>query len=153
MKTYPNALIVLANANGNYHSQIEILLQDIPQKNYAEISFEPQIFDLYQIFDIFVHVPISPSIEAFGQTYVEALAAGIPSIFTLSGVASEFVIHHQNAWVVPFKDSEAIYEAILEILNNKSVRESVVNQGRQDVQQKFNLEQMINKLAFIYEQQ
>jgi glycosyltransferase involved in cell wall biosynthesis len=148
---YPGALLILANASGNYSSQLKLLLQKIPKNNYREIDFEPDIFALYQVFDIFVHVPIDPSIEAFGQTYVEALAAGIPSIFTLSGVANEFVVHHKNAWVVPFKNSESIVAAMKEILSEPGLIKKVTEAGKQDVFQRFGLEQMITKLEYLYE--
>lgn len=152
LNIYPNALLLLANASGNYTSQIKMLLQDVPQKNYLEVAFEPDIFALYQLFDIFIHVPIDTAIEAFGQTYVEALAAGIPSIFTLSGITPEFITHHQNAWVVPFRDSEAIYGAMQEIISGDVLREKIISQGKEDVHKLFTLEQMINKLEHLYEQ-
>lgn len=151
LATYPDALLVLANASGNFASQISVLLQELPPANFLEIKFESDIFALYQVFDIFVHVPIDSSIEAFGQTYVEALAAGIPSIFSLSGVSSEFIQHYGNALVVPFKDTDTIYTSMLEILTNEYLKNKLIEQGRKDVHQYFALEQMINKLAYLYE--
>jgi glycosyltransferase involved in cell wall biosynthesis len=150
LSKYPNALLILANASGNYKEEIKILLKDVPIKNYLEIAFEEDIFSLYQLFDVFIHVPIDPQIEAFGQTYVEALAAGIPSIFTMSGVAPEFIIHHKNAWVVPFKDYESILNAILEILAEKELKQRIIKQGEEDVYQMFTLQKMINRLENLY---
>jgi glycosyltransferase involved in cell wall biosynthesis len=146
----PDALLVLANANGNYASQIKLLLQSIPKNNYLEVSFEPDISALYHLFDIFIHVPISPSIEAFGQTYVESLAAGIPSIFTLSGVAPEFIQHKHNAYVVDFKDSQSIYHAMDELVHNTQLSQQMVAQGKKDVQVLFELATMIHKLEQLY---
>lgn len=151
LESYPDALLLLANTTGNYASQIKFLLQEVPQKNYIEVAFEPDIFAMYQLFDIFIHVPIDPSIEAFGQTYVEALAAGVPSVFTLSGVAGEFIRDRQNALVVDFKDSDGIYRAMKEILSKINLRDTLTTQGRKDVCQMFTLEQMIHKLEHLYE--
>lgn len=150
LESYPDALLLLANATGNYTSQIKVLLKQIPQKNYIEVTFEPDIFALYQLFDIFIHVPINASLEAFGQTYVEALAAGIPSIFTLSGVAKEFISDKQNALVVDYKDSQGIYQAMNKILQNTSLRQQLVEQGKKDVQSLFELNTMIDKLEHMY---
>ncbi len=44
-----------------------------------------------------MHVTIGKHYEAFGQIYVEALAAGIPSVFTLTGIAPEIIEHEHNA--------------------------------------------------------
>ena len=105
LESYPNAHLVLANAKGEYVNEIKNLLSQIPQEHYTEISFEKNLSALYQTFHLYVHTPINAEVEAFGQTYIEALAAGIPSIFTLSGVASEFIEHKKNALVVDFCDS------------------------------------------------
>jgi glycosyltransferase involved in cell wall biosynthesis len=150
LKTHPNALLVLANANGPYKTEIEKLLHKLPAESYQIIKFENDLFALYQLFDIYVHTPINPTIEAFGQTYVEALAAGIPSIFTLSGVAPEFIQHEKNALVVPFCDSEAIYQSMIELIENKILRIMLTENGKSSVQ-KFALGHMIEKLEALYQ--
>jgi len=149
---YPDALLLLANATGDYKAQVQEHLKSIPRQNYTEIAFEPDIATLYRLFNIFVHVPVAASSEAFGQTYVEALAADVPSVFTLSGVASEFIRHKENAYVVPFQDADAIYTGMLELLQNKELRNSIISQGRQDVAAQFSLPVMIGALEKLYEQ-
>ena len=101
--------------------------------------------------NIFVHVPIDDHSEAFGQIYVEALAAGVPSIFTLSGIAPDFVVDNKNALVVPFKNSEAIYEAMLKILKDENFAEKLKQEGYKTVTGKFDLSRMINQLETLYE--
>ncbi len=146
---YPDALLILANANGPYKQEIERLLSELPEGSYKLIPFEHDLFALYRLFDAYVHVPINPSIEAFGQTYVEALAAGIPSVFTLSGVAPEFIEHEQNALVVPFCDSEAIYQSLGKLLKDYDLRISFSKNGFISIK-KFSLEKMICKLEQLY---
>lgn len=150
LQTYPKAHLMLANATGNYKTEIQALLQSLPKESYTEIPFEAELFALYQLFDVFIHVPINPEIEAFGQTYVEALAAGIPSIFTLSGIAPEFVKNENNALVVPFKDCDAIYESCIRILDDDYLKVSLIAEGKKSVQELFALERMIDNLEKLY---
>jgi glycosyltransferase involved in cell wall biosynthesis len=150
LNKYPNALLVLANASGDFKKEIHSLLKLVPKKNYVEIEFENDIFSLYKLFDIFIHVPISKSVEAFGQTYVEALGSGTPSVFTISGIANEFIIDRENALVVRYQDSDGIYDAIIELINNPELSNKIINNGKRDVQQLFQLNQMINKLEDLY---
>lgn len=150
LNKYPNALLVLANATGDYKKEIQSLLKLVPKKNYVEIEFENDIFSLYQLFDVFTHVPISTSVEAFGQTYVEALASAVPSIFTLSGIANEFIVDRENALVVPYQNSDAIYNAIIELLSNTELRIKISSIGKQDVHKLFQLNKMIEKLECLY---
>lgn len=150
LETYPHALLVMTNVGGNYTGEINKLLQELPSRNYIQIPFEPKVSELYTVFDIFVHVPIDPVIEAFGQTYVEALAAGIPSVFTLSGIAHEFISDKQNALVVPYKDSKAIFEAMHCLLNDTILVNKLISNGKKDVFSRFSVNRMISLLEKLY---
>jgi glycosyltransferase involved in cell wall biosynthesis len=150
LATHPNALLLLANAHGDYKATLQAHLQTLPQKNYIELPFESDIFSLYQLFDVFVHVPITAEIEAFGQTYIEALAAGIPSVFSLSGIANEFIKDRENALVVPPKNSALITAAILELLTNKDLANQLTINGKTDVNKLFGLTKMILSLESLY---
>lgn len=150
LEKYPNAHLVLANAQGEYKNELQQLLAKLPENSFTEITFENDLFALYQLFDIYIHTPIDNHSEAFGQTYVEALSASIPSIFTLSGVASEFIEHEKNALVVPFQDTNAIYDNIIKLLKEKKIKENLTKQGKEDVFKLFTLKQMINSLENLY---
>ena len=148
---YPNALLLLANAKkGDYREEIAALLAELPADSYHEIVFEHNLFALYRLFDVYVHLPIDAELEAFGQTYVEALAAGVPSVFTNSGVAREFISHEENALVVDFENSEQAYEAIVRLLRHKELREKLSANGKRDVRKFFTLEIMIDKMERLY---
>lgn len=151
LKKYPSALLILANADGEYKYKIKELLNTIPKENYVEIEFEKDIFSLYHLFDVFVHVPISAEMEAFGQIYVEALSAEIPSVFTLSGIANEFIENEKNALVVDFKNSNQIYEAIIKILENKIDVSKLTKNGANSVTNLFNLDLFIEKTTQLYQ--
>ena len=149
-KKYPKAFLLLANCNGDYKAEINTLLNDIDQSSYSEIAFESDLPTLYQIMDIFVHVPINASIEAFGLTYIEALASGIPSVFTLSGVAPEFIQDKVNALVVDFKNSAQIEIAINHILSDEKLKNQLILNGKNSVIEKFSLPLYVEKLTQLY---
>lgn len=150
LATYPNAKLILANANGDYKTELQQLLQQLPTHNVVQIPFENDINALYQLFDVYVHTPIDERCEAFGQTYVEALATGIPSVFTLSGIANDFIINEKNALVVPYKNSSAIYTAINTLLTNTTLAANLTEQGKKDVAEQFNLPHYIAHLTQLY---
>jgi glycosyltransferase involved in cell wall biosynthesis len=149
LETHPDALLILANANGPYKPEIERLLHELPEDTFQTIPFENDLFALYQLFDVYVHTPINPTIEAFGQTYVEALAAGVPSVFTMSGVAPEFIEHEKNALLVPFEDEHEIYKSIMRLLRDKDLSARLVENGKRDIQT-FALHHMIHRLEKLY---
>ena len=146
---YPNALLVLANAKGD-DEEIRRTLTGFPKETYIEIEFEQDNAALFKLFDVFVHVPIDAEIEAFGQIYVEALAVGVPSVFTMSGIACEFIRHQENALVVDFQNSEQIYQSMCTLLEHKELRDKLSANGKKAVEQLFSLPLMIHKLEKIY---
>lgn len=149
LKDYPRAHLVLANASGDYSHVVKNNLKSIPKSNYTEILFEDDSFALYKTFDVFVHVPVSPAAEAYGQTYIEALASGIPSVFTLSGIAREFVKDGFNALVADFQSSESVYKAIVKILLDPRMRDHMVKNGRESVMQ-FDIVKNVKLLELLY---
>jgi len=151
LEIYPNAHLVLANAQGDYAHEIKKLLVDLPQTSYTEIIFEKNLPALYKTFTLYVHTPINAELEAFGQTYVEALAAGVPSVFTLSGVAREFIEDEKNALVVDFCNSQAIFTALCELISDLNLQEKLIVQGKNSIKKIFSLNIMMNKLEKLYE--
>ncbi len=149
LEKYPEALLVLANAKGE-DKEIQDAIKKLPEKNYVEIVFENDNAALFKMFDVFVHVPIDAEIEAFGQIYIEALAVGVPCVFTLSGVSREFVKDGENALVVDFHNEEQIYHAVDRILEDADLRNKLVENGKKSIEKNFSLQLFIEKLETIY---
>ena len=149
LQKYPHAHLLLANAHGDYTQTIRQLLADIPH-NYSEIRFEQDLATLYKTLDVYVHTPINAEVEAFGQTYVEALASNILSVFTLSGVANEFIQHEKNALVVGYQDSEAISVSIERLLEDENLRKNIQSNTQSSIERLFDLNIMIQLLSDLY---
>ena len=150
LQKYPDATLVLANAEGSYEPEVRRLLSELDETSYRIIPFERDVLALYKSFDVFVHVPIGKNYEAFGQVYVEALAMKLPSVFTLSGIANDFIEDEENALVVPFEDDASIYASLLRILDDGELRERIVENGNRSAKSEFGVERMIAKLEQLY---
>lgn len=151
LENYPNAKLVLANATGPYKKEIhELLENNLNEKNYVVIEFERDVFALYKCFDLFVHVPVNRDFEAFGQVFIEPLAMEIPSVFTLAGVANDFIKDKENALVVPYDDSNAIADALNLILSDDDLRRKIVKKGREDVLKMFDKKRFAARLDALY---
>ena len=150
LREHPAAFLLLANARGGHGPAIRRELAALPAGSYVEIPFEENVCALYKLLDLFVHVPVDPEIEAFGQVYVEALAAGVPAVVTLSGIAGEFLRHRVNAWVVAPADSAGIFEGMRTLLADGALRASLVREGVRTVRSRFPLERMTGALQELY---
>ncbi|MFY0651331.1 MAG: glycosyltransferase family 4 protein [Cyclobacteriaceae bacterium] len=150
LEKFPDAILILVNARGPYEPDILAKLKGLEPDSYRLIPFENDIFTLMQTFDYFVHVPVDSKVEAFGQVYVEALALGIPSVFTISGIAHEFIEHKSNAMIVEPKNHDAINEALIQLSQEPTLRQKISEQGVRDVTKQFDFEAMAKDLEHLY---
>ena len=150
LKQYPKAHLLLANTVGVEKDRVQHQLKStLPGGAYTEIVFDSDVRLLYAAFDVFVHVPINPVVEAFGQIYVEALAMGVPMVCTLSGIAHEFIVDGENALVVDYKNSNAITNAITRVFHDDPLRQCLIDNGKKSVEQ-FSIQTMISHLSKLY---
>lgn len=151
LEKYPDAVLLLANARkGEYMPSIDDLLRTLPKDAYVEIEFEPEIQALYQLFDVFVHVPIDPYVEAFGQIYIEALATGTPMVATKSGVGNDLLVDGENCLEVPYQDADAIHQAVIRILEDESLRKKLSRNGPASVRSYYTAERKFRQLKELY---
>src|SRR5262249_10552379 len=143
---YPTARLVLANARGSRAGEIRRLLAALPAGRVTEVPFEEDMPALYRTFDVFVHVPIRRHLEALGQVYVEAMAAGVPCVCSLAGVAEEFLTDGENAVVVDPEDSSQIRDGIARVLGDDALRDRLVANARRDVAERFGIDRMLRSL-------
>lgn len=78
--------------------------------------------ELYADCDLFV---FPSGTETFGNVLLEAMASGCPCICTNSGGVTDFSYNGKNAFVVPFRDSNALADAILNIHSNPLLRKKL----------------------------
>jgi glycosyltransferase involved in cell wall biosynthesis len=150
LKTYPDALLLLAPARGKYAAQLAPLISRIPPRNRREIGFEDDVVALYKVFDVFVHVPTGVAMEGFGQVYIESMAAGVPSVITRAGIAHELARDRENAIVVRHCDSDAINRGLRDVLEDGELRGAIIRNGRRDARA-FTARAMLDGLEAIYE--
>ena len=77
--------------------------------------------------------------------------AALSFCFTLSGIAPDFIIDGKNALVVPFKNSEAIYQAMIQILDDENLRSRLQQEAHVGMEEKFALSRMVKQLEELYE--
>lgn len=148
----PEAKFVIANALGTDAPALRRLIsEELPADRVVQIEYERDMPSLYAMMDVLLHVPINPEIEAFGQIYVEAMAAGIPSVVTLSGIAHEYIVDGENAVVVNHDSAEAILDGLRRLDADPALRARLVENGRRSVHDRFALDGQMRELASLYE--
>jgi len=154
LKEYPDIRFYIFGSKGSYYAEAMRKIQELGlQDRVIYGGFVNDTSALYQLFDVHLHVPVDEHVETGGITIIEGMMAGRPQILTLSGYAFQAARHMQNAYVVPFKDAQAIADAVLWMKGHPAETAKLAAQAKQDalqfsVQEKTRLHlQLYNELV------
>ena len=89
--------------------------------------------------------------EGFGLVLLEAMAVGLPAVATICGAPPEIIEHDVSGKLVPPGDSEAIAEAIVDLLTSDERRESIGRAGQKVACERFSAENMARSMESVYQ--
>ena len=126
---------------GPYEDDLDPISQhskDIIENNssivYLGSKYGDEMLACYAAADCFVF----PSYrEGFPNTVIEAGAMGLPSIVTDINGSREIVVQGENGVIVPPKDADALYQAMLDMIRYKAVRERMAGNARKMIASRF----------------
>jgi len=119
-----------AIADNNMQSHVTLL---------GEVS-DDDVRALYHACDVFAMPSIQhgPSIEGFGIVFLEAAAAGKPSVAGTAGGSGEAVVHESTGLVVDGTDIEAVASALARLYDRPELRRTFGRNGQQRATQEFD---------------
>jgi glycosyltransferase involved in cell wall biosynthesis len=137
---------------GNY---FEYLRGILPTHLWGLVSVQEalphtELAEHYRMADIF----IAPSVwnEPFGMVIVEAMASGLPVIATRSGGIPEIVKDGETGILAERGDSDGLAAAIMRLLENDTLAESMGSAGRKRATELFSWERIAERMLSVYQQ-
>lgn len=110
-----------------------ILHQDMPK--YLKIS------------DVFVRASRS---EGLGNSFIEAMAAGLPIIGTKIGGIPDFLQDRETGLFVKAEDADDLADKILLLLPDTALRQKLIRQGREIAIRNYSWDLVAQKMAAIF---
>ncbi len=96
-------------------------------KNVILAGFQSDVKPWIAASDIFVF----PSYrEGFPNVVMQACCLSVPCIVSNINGCNEIIQHEQTGIVVPVKNAEAVYQAMIKLLENTSIRKSYADAAR-----------------------
>jgi glycosyltransferase involved in cell wall biosynthesis len=116
--------------------------------SFAGLVSRHQLIKFYQNASVFVF----PSVwnEPFGMPIIEAMAAGLPVVATVSGGITEIVKNGETGLLVERGDASALAEAILRFLSDEDLRNSMAKASRKRAVELFSWECVVDNLLHLY---
>lgn len=112
-------------------------------------GFSGDVPQLLSAMDVFVS---SSLFEPFGIAILEAMSMSKPVVATNVGGIPEMIISDVTGILVPPNDAEALYTAIIQLLNDPDKRNMFGQNGRKRIEEYFATQVLVNKLVKLYDE-
>ena len=116
---------------------------------YVGEKYGDELLAYYAAADCFV----LPSYrEGFPNTVLEAGAMGLPCVVTDINGSREIIVEGENGMIVPPRNADALFQAMLEMVRNKTNREYMANKARAMIESRFEQSFVQKCLMDFYEE-
>jgi len=151
LNQFPNLRLLIVGDETfdiSFTEEIRQLVKDLGcVKNVAFLGWQEDLVGILCATDIFV----LPSLrEGFGLVIAEAMATEKPVVAAKSTAIPEVVSDGKTGILVPCEDSNSIAEAVLFLLNNPQISESMGKKGRKRVERYFSINAMVSGWDKLY---
>jgi len=140
--------LIIGEGDPNYYA----LLMEMVQKQGLNqaitfTGFQSAVLAHIAAMDIFV---LPSLMEGFGIVLLEAMMMGKPIVATNVGGIPEIVDDTVTGFLVPQRDSSALAQRILCLLENQKLREQLGSKGKSRVVELFSIDRTVRQLETLY---
>lgn len=128
--------------NGAEKAKLLKLINKYNLKNIDLLGFKKSLHEYYLIADVFV---LSSIAEGTPNVVLEAMSYKCPVIATNVNGVAEILENQKSGWIVPAKDSRAIYQALKDCLSNPENSKGIAEKAYQNVREKYTIEKTTNQ--------
>jgi glycosyltransferase involved in cell wall biosynthesis len=132
-----------------YLEEVEQIISENAINDKVKIlSFTKNLNPIWNITDIAV-IP-STEAESFGLVAIEAMAAKKPVVGSNHGGLKEIIINNKTGFLVTPNDEQALFEALLKLINNPDLRKEFGNKGYERVVNEFSIDKYVSGFEDIF---
>jgi len=147
LEKVPNAKFVLVG-DGALRLRYEEVARELNIKK--DVYFLGKRTDVPAIISSLDVSVLSSTNEGFSNVIMESMAAGKPVVATNVGGSKEMIKDGITGYLVPPADSNAMANAIMDLLKSPEKAVAMGGMGRKVVQEKFTVETMVKKYEELY---
>ncbi len=146
----PNNVKLLILGQGYEEEYLKSQVSDLNIVNRVQFSgFIPhaEMPKYLRVSDIFIRPSLS---EGFGNSFIEAMAAGIPVIATPVGGIVDFLVDGETGLFCEVKNPKSIAQKVEKLIKDKESREYIVKNARKMVEEKYGWGKIAGEIKEIF---
>ena len=151
MAAYPSAsLLIVSGINHAQRTNVLNLAREAGvEQHIAFLGYlsDEDLINLYRSSDALL---FPTRFEGFGLPLLEAMAADCPVITTNIPVVNEIVQHNENGILVPYGNAEALAQATIRLLQDRTLREHLRAGGHTTLREHYHEDQLVGKIEAMY---
>lgn len=118
------------------------------QESIHFLGQQQDLTPLYEAIDLLV---VPSANEPFGRVVIEAMAQGVPCVGANAGGIPEIITDHETGWLYPPGQVEALAELMADLSGSLWKLETIRQNARRMVCERFNIETQIRMLRACYQ--
>ena len=153
----PDVRVVIAG-DGPERARLELLARELGVDDHVEfLGAVPsaRMPGLLAASDVFVGPAITTDkgqVEAFGVSFLEAMAAELPVVTTATGGIKDIVIPDETALIVAEKNARELADAVNRLLEDDELRQQMGRAGKARVNSQFTWENVASQYEKVYQE-
>ncbi len=145
-----NIFFVQIGSPSKYTPEYEAMVNEFKLQDQVKLmGFTPNAAGYLPQFDIFL---MTSQREGLPLVIMEAFKEKIPVVTTAGGGIPEAVKHEYNGMLAPVKDYIALGNNILTVINDKKIKEIIVENAYKRLHNEFDAMQCARQIAAIYKE-
>lgn len=131
VKFYPHTGLIIAG-DGPLKKELENKAKSLGiENNVVFLGWRDDVYSLMKSANMFLSVS---AYEGYGMSIIEAGLARCPVLSTNVGVAGDILTHKKNSYVCPVSDIMCLYEGIMALIGNNSLRYGMAQMLASDIE-------------------
>ncbi len=141
---------ILLIGEGSKRKELQKQINNLRLGNYFNFlgsKTNEEVMNYYSKSNVFILLSIW---EGLPITLLEAMSFGLPVIVTDVGGISKVCTNNKDALIISSKNTEAIKDAMIKLIENKELRKKLGENGRKLVEQKYTWEKVEKDVEKVY---
>ena len=147
---FPNLFLVLVGSGGGCENDIRVMVEKHPASGrILWLGHRDDVANIYKAMDLLLIASVA---EGMSNVCLEAMSCGVPALVNSDSGTDELIQDGVNGFVADMRTAEELANALVSLLENPRLLESVGRNARAKIEREYRLDVTAQRYASAYKQ-